>query len=58
MKKFKGECGKVWVPTAYRDGHISVECTHNDGFCITTDIVGVKEEAIETCKKCPYSANN
>jgi len=57
-REFKGKYLKVWVPTAYRYGHISIECTYKDGFYITTDRVGVTEEAYETCKKCPYSAEN
>lgn len=58
MKKFKGICGERWVTTEYRDGHISMECTHKDGSYMTTDRIGAKEEAFETCKKCPYSTKS
>lgn len=58
MNKFKGKCGETWVTTASRDGHISMECTHKDGFHVTTDRISAKEEAFETCEKCPYSVEN
>jgi len=58
MKKFKGLCGEMWITTAYVNGHISLECTHEDGCYMTTDRTGAKEEANETCKKCPYSIAN
>lgn len=45
----------MWITTEYREGHVSMECTHKDGCYMTTDRIGAKEEAFETCKKCPYS---
>lgn len=57
MKNFKGNCGEMWDVTAEKGGHLSMECTHKDGSYMTTDKIGAKEEAFETCKKCPYSVN-
>lgn len=54
--KFEGECGEFWIQQERSiQGHISMECSHENGFYMTTLRISAKDEALEVCKKCPYS---
>jgi len=54
--KFEGKCGKLWIQQEHSvQGHISIECSHENGFYLTTLRIIAKEEALETCEKCPFS---
>lgn len=57
IKKIKGLCGFYWIQThPVQGGIISMECTFEDGYYITTDRHILSEECLKICEKCENNA--